>query len=223
MGILRGLRARHPGGEHSAPKVETGCQRCPTCGTPAGHQGLDWLTGLLDRRTWHHRADLALAAATTRREPITLLIADLDRFKLINDEHGHLAGDNALRQVAGILSSVTRRTDLVARYGGDEFLVLMPGTAADDALAVARDLNVRLNSARLRTVSARDGETTLTGLSVSVGLATRAADARLEGLLLAADAALLAAKRNGRAQTCMGAAGQGWTFDQVVHPFALPA
>ncbi|MCM6774081.1 GGDEF domain-containing protein [Nocardia sp. CDC159] len=195
------------------------CPCCPTCGTPVGQQGLDWLTGLLDRRTWHHHADRALAGA--EREPITLLIADLDRFKLINDEHGHLAGDNALRQVAGILRAVTRHTDLVARYGGDEFLVLMPGTTADDALAVARSLNVQLNSARLRTVSARDGETTLTGLSVSVGVASLGSDARLEGLLLAADAALLAAKRNGRAQSCIGGDGQGWTFDRVVHPFAL--
>ncbi|WP_238846476.1 GGDEF domain-containing protein [Nocardia terpenica] len=219
MELLRGRRTRHAGVDHGHRHTAYPC--CPTCGTPVGHQGLDWLTGLLDRPTWHHRADQALAAATARREPVTLLIADLDRFKLINDEHGHLAGDDALRQVAAILRSVTRGTDLVARYGGDEFLVLMPATTADDALAVARNLNGHLNSARLRTVSARDGETILTGLSVSVGLASRESAARLEGLLLAADSALLAAKRNGRAQSCIDGDGQGWMFDQMVRPYAL--
>jgi diguanylate cyclase (GGDEF)-like protein len=182
---------------------------------------MDWLTGLLDRGTWHRHADLTLAEAATHREPVTLLIADLDRFKLINDAHGHLAGDNALRQVAAILRAVTRPDDLVARYGGDEFLVLMRGVEASDAVSVARRLNVELSSRQLRTVSARDGETTLTGLSVSMGLATQDIDNGLEDLLLAADAALLAAKRNGRAQSCIGGNGQKWLFDQVVRPFAL--
>lgn len=219
MGVLGSRRARYRGVERDGVCAHAGPQLCATCGRPLSHEGLDWLTGLLDRGTWHHHADLVFAEAAARREPVTLLIADLDRFKLINDAHGHLAGDDALRQVAGVLRAVVRPEDLVARYGGDEFLVLMPGTEASGGLAMARRLNVELHSARLRTVSARVGETVLTGLTVSVGLATRGAGTGLEGLLLAADAALLAAKRNGRAQSCIGGAGQSWTFDQVVRPF----
>jgi diguanylate cyclase (GGDEF)-like protein len=218
MGLLRGRRARPAAADRGELCVHGEPQLCPTCGRPLSHTGLDWLTGLPDRGTWHYHADRMLAEVAGRREPVTLLIADLDRFKVINDAHGHLAGDGALRQVASILRSVTRRQDLVARYGGDEFLVLMPRAETEDALVVARRLNVELNATRLRTVSTRDGETALTGLSVSVGVATRGTGTGLDGLLLAADAALLAAKRNGRAQSCIDGDGQPWTFDRAVLP-----
>lgn len=221
-GLLRSRRARHAKADYRERCAHTDPPLCPTCGRPLDHLGRDWLTGLLDRGAWHHHADLVLADGAARREPVTLLIADLDRFKIINDEHGHLAGDDALRQVAGILRAVTRHTDLVARYGGDEFLVLMPDTDADDAREVARRLNLELNAARLPTLSARQGEIILTGLSASVGLATYRTGTGLEDLLLAADAALLAAKRNGRAQSCIRG-GRDWTFDRAVRPFARRA
>ena len=215
FGLPRRRRARHAADERGCLCTHA---MCPTCGKPLTHEGLDWLTGLLDRGAWNTRADRLLASG---RGPVSLLIADLDRFKWINDVHGHLAGDSALRRVADVLRGVTRGNDVVARYGGDEFLALLPDTDADGAFAVARRLNVELNGVRLATVSARDGHTMLAGMSASVGVATRTDDAPLENLMLAADAALLAAKRNGRGQSCVGAGeGCGWTFDQVIRPTA---
>lgn len=168
---------------------------CPTCGRTLSHDGLDWLTGLPDRGAWHHNASRLLAYS---KAPAALLIADLDKLKWINDVHGHLAGDDALRRFATALRSVTRSHDLVARYGGDEFLALLPGSDADAALEVAQRLNTELSHTRLQTVSARDGQIALSGLSASVGVAARTADDDLERLLFNADSALLAAKRNGR-------------------------
>jgi diguanylate cyclase (GGDEF)-like protein len=200
FGLDRRLRARRAAREctHAV---------CPTCGRPLSHDGLDWLTGLLNRGAWDHHAGRLLAEGAG---PVALLMADLDKLKWINDVHGHLAGDEALRRFATVLRSVTRGHDLLARYGGDEFLALLPGADADAALDVAQRLNTELSGARLDTVSARDGQVALTGLSASVGVAAQSTDDQdteghsgLEPLLLAADAALLAAKRGGRGRSCL--------------------
>lgn len=105
----------------------------------------DELTGLLNRRGFHMELGRALARAQRNHETGLLLLCDLDRFKTINDSHGHLAGDAVLCAVAALLQAKTRRSDYVARLGGDEFVVLMthsPRTQAEDRVAtLARLIN----------------------------------------------------------------------------------
>jgi diguanylate cyclase (GGDEF)-like protein len=148
----------------------------------------DPLTGLANRRRW----DAALATACGRCRvdgaPVAVLLLDLDHFKLLNDRHGHPGGDEALRCVAGLLSSRVRGEDLVARLGGDELGVLLPG--ADGARAVALAEQLRRDAALLRPAGFGPGEITL-----SVGVAVAAGTAAVpQGLMARADEQLYRAK-----------------------------
>jgi diguanylate cyclase (GGDEF)-like protein len=96
----------------------------------------DSLTGLSNRRAF----DAALERAARTREPYALILIDLDDFKRVNDEHGHPAGDEVLREVAGAAAGVARKGDCVARIGGDEFALLAPGAGASGVLRMLRDL-----------------------------------------------------------------------------------
>jgi len=152
---------------------------------------VDELTGLLNRRGFVARADQAIAQARRSGARCTLLFIDLDFFKPINDQYGHLAGDEALREVAHILRSAFRESDVLARYGGDEFVVLATGT--DDASAVGK-IRERLRA----RVDARNADpASLFPLSMSVGgtLIDPAGPAALDELLRQADAALYEEKR----------------------------
>jgi diguanylate cyclase (GGDEF)-like protein len=136
-------------------------------------------------------------------QPAVLLLLDLDRFKDINDTHGHLAGDAVLRAIATVVRGAVRQLDIVGRYGGhagDEFLVLLPATNLGRGDKVAARILARIRAAAVLAPSARGGEITITGLSASVGLAARECgrDRDLAALLESADAALLRAKQNGR-------------------------
>ncbi|MEW6693744.1 MAG: GGDEF domain-containing protein [Pseudomonadota bacterium] len=155
----------------------------------------DPLTGLLNRRAFEHEAQQALARARRQRHPLALLMLDVDHFKAINDRHGHPAGDAALRQVAACMAEAIRQTDPLARLGGEEFVLLLPDTGADQAWHLAEKLRHTLEQMPLPAIGAP--------LTVSIGLVTVAADAAptLEGLLQQADQALYAAKRQGRNRT----------------------
>ncbi|MBI3899766.1 MAG: GGDEF domain-containing protein [Gammaproteobacteria bacterium] len=98
----------------------------------------DALTGLLNRRGLKEHADGLFVALTRNRSSLAVLFADLDGFKAINDIHGHDAGDRALKEVAQAIMVSVRTTDIVARFGGDEFLVIMPDTDLEQATAVAK-------------------------------------------------------------------------------------
>jgi diguanylate cyclase (GGDEF)-like protein len=185
---------------------------CATCGQPLGYWAIDRLTGLLDRWGWDTYAPESLRAAHERRQPLALLLLDLDHFKDINDRYGHVAGDMVLHAVAEVLQRSVRDEDIVGRYGGhggDEFLVLLPTTNRDRAMAVAQRILEGVKDLQVSVPDVdRGARTTLTGLTVSIGAAlyvpARGVEPTLEELVLEADAALLTAKREGRDTVRMG-------------------
>jgi diguanylate cyclase (GGDEF)-like protein len=152
----------------------------------------DPLTSLLNRRAFRDLAGSAHAAAARRSRPLSVLLLDLDHFKAINDTRGHAAGDAALRTVGALLRSTARASDLCARWGGEEFLLLLPDTDLDDARALAE----RLRQAVSETVVMHDGEPI--ALTASLGVAQRQPEQSLDALIAAADGALYAAKQAGR-------------------------
>jgi diguanylate cyclase (GGDEF)-like protein/PAS domain S-box-containing protein len=155
----------------------------------------DHLTGIANRRTFFEEAEIELARWRRVPRPVSLLMLDADHFKAINDRFGHGAGDAVLRDLALALKAAFREVDLVARVGGEEFAVLLPSAAIDDALKAANRLLARLAQ---RVV---DAEGTRITYTVSGGLA--AMDASVSGLdvlMKRADDALYAAKKAGRNQ-----------------------
>jgi diguanylate cyclase (GGDEF)-like protein len=150
----------------------------------------DGLTGVLNRTAFR---ETALAAMRDPRAVPSLVAIDLDLFKQVNDRHGHLAGDRALVHLVSVLRAGLREADAIGRVGGDEFLVLLPGTDADQAQVVAARLREALRRAPL---TLDDGTVLL--LSMSCGVAPHRDGMGFEDLVHAADMALYGAKRAGR-------------------------
>jgi len=154
----------------------------------------DPLTGLFNRRHLNDTLPTLFALARRDAQTMALAIIDLDRFKSINDRHGHAAGDRLLGAFGELLAGQSRRSDVACRYGGEEFCLLMPRT---DAAGARRKVQALLR--RWRAQSFEFGGTTLQGLSFSAGVAdTSVAAGSPDELLKAADDQLLAAKREGR-------------------------
>ena len=154
----------------------------------------DTLTGLYNRRKFMQLAEQELSRAARMPSDICLLMVDLDFFKHINDHYGHPAGDAVLQRVAGILLHAVRGTDVVARMGGEEFIVLMPNTARNGALAAAEKLRHALSEHPLDAGECRVPVTASIGVT-GLGPQQRAS---FDALYAAADLALYAAKKNGR-------------------------
>ncbi len=152
----------------------------------------DLVTGVYSHRHLQDRVRQETARASRAHSPLSLLMIDLDEFKRINDEHGHQAGDGVLRAIAGALRAAVRTSDIVARYGGDEFVVLMPDTDADEATQVAQ----RAASA-VADLAHPMSDGSVVNVSCSVGLALHPRDGRSgKALLQAADAAMYTHKRS---------------------------
>ena len=154
----------------------------------------DPLTGLLNRSLLDEILQQEMARSARQGTPLAVMIADLDHFKDINDHRGHMAGDGVLQGVAGRLKSSVRCYDRVFRYGGEEFLFVLPGCAGAAALLVAE---------RVRAIVGREPVDTSEGLvsvSVSIGVAATPGGRKMDPQVLtgAADAALYRAKREGR-------------------------
>ena len=153
----------------------------------------DGLTGLSNRRAFEDALGREFSRSTRYGRAMSVLMIDVDHFKRVNDVHGHLAGDVALRQVGAALRGNIRRDDLAGRMGGEEFAVLLPEIEHADALRVAEKLRACIRERRIVYEGAS------IPLSVSVGVATRSErDKQPVDLLRRADEALYAAKRAGR-------------------------
>ncbi len=161
----------------------------------------DAKTGLLNAAAWQREADTELSRAQRSGDPLALLLVDLDHFKRVNDTYGHLIGDQVLIGVATTLCNQLRDYDIVGRFGGEEFVVLVPGADTVEACRVAERLR---NRVRRLAVPAEDGSVAVT---ISIGVALlRAHGEDLIELLAAADLALYRAKESGRDRVCLPAA-----------------
>lgn len=158
---------------------------------------VDGLTGIANRRRYDMLVGDEWTLATKTQAPISILLVDVDHFKLFNDRYGHVQGDDALRRVAEALRKVaTRPRDIVARYGGEEFVLVLPDTDAAGALAVAE----RCRQAVIEEGIAHDRSSAAKHVTVSIGVGTtvpREQDALL-ALVEEVDRCLYGAKRRGR-------------------------
>ena len=161
----------------------------------------DQLTGLANRAKFLHRFDDEIDRQRRSGKPLALIAMDLDHFKQINDRHGHLAGDLVLRETAKTLRGAVRQTDLVARFGGEEFLVLLPETDGDGALRVAENLRRQVAEQVFRP----PGQTERIHVTATFGIAVSPSTAplSLDALVEAADQAAYRGKRQGRNQVCV--------------------
>jgi diguanylate cyclase (GGDEF)-like protein len=158
----------------------------------------DPLTEVFNRRHLFVLSEQAFQQAQRYRHPLAALMIDLDHFKQINDRHGHAVGDQALRKLAASLQSNLRATDILGRYGGEEFVVLMPETDLATARQTAERLCANIRALQVETAQ---GEISFTA---SIGVATlhAANDATIDVLIQRADQAMYAAKQGGRNQVC---------------------
>lgn len=158
---------------------------------------VDALTGLANRRRFDQYLDRVWHQLAPTQQPLSLILCDVDFFKLYNDAYGHPAGDECLRDIAAAIhQTVKRASDLVARYGGEEMVVVLPNTDATGALTLAQTIGDRIRSLRLP----HEGSKISQYVTLSLGVACHVPQANLscEALIADADAALYEAKRTGR-------------------------
>jgi diguanylate cyclase (GGDEF)-like protein len=160
----------------------------------------DDTTGLFNVRHLYSVLEQELKQSAKQRKPVSLAFIDLDRFKLVNDVHGHLIGSQLLARIGTRLQELSRTQDLCFRYGGDEFVILMPETSASEALTVTTGLHHRLMQTRFQMRSGLE----LTA-SASIGLATCPPEpAAVHAIIGTADSRMYAVKANGRGKVLGG-------------------
>lgn len=164
---------------------------------------MDPLTGLGNRRFFEKQLAEALERAAHGGRSVSLMMIDVDHFKQINDQYGHEAGDHVLRSLAQRIKGVLRRTDPVCRYGGEEFLALLPDTPLVSATRVAERVRTMVESTPFRLGA---GSAQLIPVTISIGLAERGDDANAEALMRRTDRALYASKTAGRNRVTVAAA-----------------
>jgi diguanylate cyclase (GGDEF)-like protein len=165
---------------------------------------LDELTGLLTKRSLFRELEKELIRTERYQHPVSVLMMDLDHFKLVNDRHGHLVGSHCLSEVGSLIREATRVTDVNGRYGGEEFVSFLPETDTAAAVMVAERIR--------ETMAARTFNYggTAYQVRISIGVATYPADGTtVEALVQSADTALYQAKALGRNRTVVAGSRAG--------------
>ena len=161
---------------------------------------LDGLTGIANRRRFDEALSTEYARGQREKKPLSLVMCDIDQFKVYNDSFGHLAGDLCLKKVAAVLTEHLKRpADLAVRYGGEEFAILLPETDLAGALVVANACRAHLETLALDNPAAAH---TIVTLSLGVASVVPSPDSNAEQLVARADKALYAAKTGGRNRVC---------------------
>jgi diguanylate cyclase (GGDEF)-like protein len=162
--------------------------------------GIDPLSGLLNRRSFLYAAAMRIAEQSARLGQVAVIMADIDFFKLVNDNHGHGAGDATIRKVGEILTASVRENDLVARFGGEEFVILLAGAAPSAVLATAERMrrNVQETPIEYHHATIR--------ITISLGIAVaNPRDSDIQTIIESADHALYRAKQRGRNRAVLSA------------------
>jgi diguanylate cyclase len=154
----------------------------------------DALTGLLNRRAFLETAEKSLIRARRLGLPFAVVLGDIDFFKQVNDNHGHATGDFVLREVSTLIQNMAREYDLVYRWGGEEFLIVLPDTSLDEAAAVAERIRQQFAEKPLTV------ENLVLDITLTLGVAQLQGFESSEGIIHRADQALYLGKRNGRDQ-----------------------
>lgn len=190
------MRSRTAGLRDNLETSQRQIERLRTNLAAAEEQGLtDPLTGMRNRRSFDVVLAAQVAAARNAQQPLSLVIADIDHFKAINDRYGHPAGDSVLKWFARILSSNVKGRDTVARYGGEEFAIIMPQTTAGNAANIAGQIKAQLGAQFWQKPGAPN---TMLRVTASFGVAQLQPGEGTSGLIARADAKLYEAKAGGR-------------------------
>ncbi|MEI8394397.1 MAG: GGDEF domain-containing protein [Rhodospirillaceae bacterium] len=172
----------------------------------------DGLTGIANRKGFEIALTEAIQAAIETEQPLSLLIVDIDHFKLFNDRHGHLVGDHVLRLVARALTNGVRTGDTVARFGGEEFTAILPKNTLSEAVVLADRLRITVAGSQIINRNKNENFGTIT---LSAGVTEFIPGESSDDLFARADAALYDAKRSGRNRVCSRAPGAGSVLEKV--------
>ncbi|WP_204665113.1 diguanylate cyclase [Fusibacter tunisiensis] len=153
----------------------------------------DQLTGIYNRLSFFEFAEKEVAKCKRTKKPMHLLMFDIDFFKKVNDTFGHAKGDLVLREISGLVQSSIRSYDILGRYGGEEFMVLMPDIDCENAKDVAERIRLEIECHEFEGVGR---------VTVSIGLAQYTSPESIESLIDRADQALYVAKETGRNRVC---------------------
>ena len=184
---------------------------------------VDAKTGLLNVSAWEAEAEAELSRAVRTRQPLSLAMVDIDHFKTVNDTHGHLAGDRVLKALAGALTTQSRDYDRAGRFGGEEFVLLLPQATGTDAAKIGERLRRFVEAMEIPVNDRPDAPTVKVTISVGVTAMTAGEPRELTDLLAAADSALYAAKQAGRNRVAATAPDRNTGLDAALSTTAPAA
>ena len=181
---------------------------------------VDSKTGLLNVSTWESEAEVEQSRAVRTREPLSIALVDIDHFKSVNDTHGHLVGDRVLKAIANALATQSRDYDRVGRFGGEEFVLLLPQTVEADALKIAERLRTFVEGMAIPVDERPDAPVVKVTISVGVTSMAKNEPRDLTDLLAAADSALYKAKQAGRNRVAAATPDHNMGMDAAFGPAA---